>query len=381
VVINALGIEAYGFTEVVSSSFKLTFLIIVIIILGCINGGAGTAGKIGTADWSTLITVYDDVVVDHWVAGFFMSLSIAAFAYVGVEIPAASALEARVPVGRDPRHNRVVGRTVQTTAIWGSVFAGALYVLAGILVSLNIKWDDPRLPRMPWVVVPTTTNSPSTPDSAFIIVAMGSGIPGLAGSLNIFLLFTALSCANTQLYVASRTLFALTRGLAGNKNQPFYIRWLAALGRTNRRKVPMRALMASCIFAWVPYLYLDPHNGNGTSIGTLLNVLAQMGSVGVVIVWTCECWAFLRFYYCVHEESDDLRSVSMVRRWNPGKNDLPDDYPYRGHGQPFTAYLAIAGCIFILFVASGASLWKQWDTNAFLSAYLAVSQSLRGRPN
>jgi yeast amino acid transporter len=352
--------------------------------MGCINGGAGGGGKVGISDWSTAITVYDDAVVDNWVAGFFMSLSIAAFAYVGVEIPAASALEARVPVGRDPRHNRVVGRTVQFTAIWGSVFAGALYVLAGILVSLNIKWDDPRLPRMPWVVVPATSprpaNSTSAPDSAFIIVAVGSAIPGLAGSLNIFLLFTALSCANTQLYVASRTLFALTRGLSGRPNQPFYIRWLASLGRTNRRKVPMRALLASCIFAWVPYLYLDPANGSTTSIGTLLNILAQMGSVGVVIVWTCECWAFLRFYYCVNQESDHLRPVSMVRRWNPGKNDLPDDYPYRSHGQPFTAYIAITGCLFILIVASGAAIWKQWNTNAFLSAYLAVSRFLQKDP-
>jgi len=250
-----------------------------------------------------------------------------------------------------------------------------LYVLAGILVSLNIKWDDPRLPRMPWVVANTTaplaTKSTSSQDSAFIIVAVGSGIPGLAGTLNIFLLFTALSCANTQLYVSSRTLFALTRGLAGRPDQPFYIRWLASLGRTNRRKVPMRALMASCVFAWVPYLYLDPSNGNGTSIGTILNVLTQMGSVGVVIVWACQCWAFLRFYYCVNEESDHLRPVTMVRRWNPGKNDLPDDYPYRSHGQPFTAYIAITGCLFILIIASGAALWKKWNTNAFLSAYLA----------
>lgn len=292
--------KAYGFTEVISSTFKMCFLIIVIVVMGCINGGAGVGDKIGTLDWSTDIIVFDDAVVDHWVGGFFLSLSIAAFAYIGVEIPAASALEARVPVGRDQRQSRVVGRTVQFTTIWGSVFAGAFYVLAGILVSLNIKWDDPRLPRMPWVVANTTTplatNSTSSPDSAFIIVAVGSAIPGLAGSLNIFLLFTALSCANTQLYIASRTLFALTRGLSGLPNQPFYLRWLAFFGRTNRRKVPMRALMASCVFAWVPYLYLDPSNGNGTSIGSILNVLSQVGS-GVVIVWACECWAFLRFYY------------------------------------------------------------------------------------
>jgi hypothetical protein len=65
----------------------------------------------------------------------------------------------------------------------------------------------------------------------------------------------------------------------------------------------------------------------------------------------------------------------MVRRWNHGSNDLEDDYPYRSHGQPITAYVAIASCLFILIIANGASLWKNWNTNAFLSAYLAVSRS------
>jgi len=278
-----------------------------------------------------------------------------------VEIVAASALEARVPVEKDSEHKGAVGKTVRFTAIWISPVAGMLYVLAGILVSLNIHWDDPSLARMPWI--PTDKNS--TSDSAFIIVADAAGVPGLAGTLNVFLLATALTCANTNMYVASRTLFALTRDLSGGPEQPFYVRCVAYLGKTNRRKVPMRALIFSCFFGWVPFLFLSPSNGPGTSIGTILNVLSQMGSVGVVIVWCCECWAFLRFYYCVHKESDYLRPISMVRRWNRGTNELADDYPYRSHGQPFTAYAAIASCLFILIVANGASLWKQWRIEAF----------------
>jgi yeast amino acid transporter len=61
----------------------------------------------------------------------------------------------------------------------------------------------------------------------------------------------------------------------------------------------------------------------------------------------------------------------MVRRWDRRKDE--DDYPYRSHGQPFTAYAALTSCLFLLIVANGASLWKEWNINAFLSAYLAVS--------
>jgi amino acid transporter len=195
VILNSLGIEAYGFAEVISSSLKLAFLLVIIIIMGCINAGAGAGNQIGTSDWSKTIAVYDDAVVDHWVAALFMSMSIAAFSYVGVEIVAASALEARVPIERGVQQRGAVGKTVRFTAIWTSPFAAMLYVLAGILVSLNIKWDDPRLPRMPWIV----TNNDSTPDSAFVIVAKSAQLHGLAGTMNVFLLTTALTCANTNL--------------------------------------------------------------------------------------------------------------------------------------------------------------------------------------
>jgi yeast amino acid transporter len=76
--------------------------------------------------------------------------------------------------------------------------------------------------------------------------------------------------------------------------------------------------------------------------------------------------------HSVNRESDVLREVEMVNRWNYG-SEKPDDYAYRSHGQPFTAYAAIAGCLFILIIANGASLWKEFNANAFLSAYLAVS--------
>lgn len=195
VIVNSLGIEAYGFSEVIFSGMKLAFLLVVIVVMGCINAGAGVGSPIGTSDWSNKITVYDNAAVNHWSAAFFMSLSIAAFSYVGVEIVAASALEARVPIERGSKQRGAVGKTVRFTAVWLSPFAALLYVLAGILVSLNIQWNDPRLPRMPWII----TNNNSSPDSAFIIVAKGAGLHGLAGTLSVFLLFTALSCANTNL--------------------------------------------------------------------------------------------------------------------------------------------------------------------------------------
>jgi amino acid transporter len=260
-----------------------------------INQGAGAGTKLGTSVYPETVIVRDLAATDSWAQAFLMSLSIAAFAFVGVETTAAFALEARVTEERNPSNSRTIGKTVKFSAVYISFLAGVMYVLAGVLVTLNIKWDDPRLPRMSWVTGPLEDGTGSTA-SAFVLVAEASKVPGLAGTLNVFLMFTALSCANTNLYVASRSLFSLTRSLDGGPRQPWYTRLLAYFGKTNNRKVPLRALIASCIFAWIPFLYLASAHGPDTSIGTILDVLSEMGSIGVIIVWACECWAYIRFH-------------------------------------------------------------------------------------
>lgn len=287
--------QLYGLIEVIGGTLKLSFLAVIIVVMIAINQGAGSGPKLGTTLYPNTIIVRDLDVTNSWAQAFFMSLSIAAFAFVGVEITAASALEARVPEERNPTQSRAIGRTVKFSAVYISFFAGAMYVLAGVLVTLNIKWDDTKLPRMSWVKAPTEAGIGSTA-SAFVLVAEASKIPGLAGTMNVFLMFTALTCANTNLYVASRALFSLTRSLDGGPGQPWYTRFLAYFGKTNNRKVPLRALVASCVFAWIPFLYLASAHGPDTSIGTILDVLSEMGSIGVIIVWACECWAYIRFY-------------------------------------------------------------------------------------
>jgi amino acid transporter len=66
--------------------------------------------------------------------------------------------------------------------------------------------------------------------------------------------------------------------------------------------------------------------------------------------------------------------LERFRRFpQPGVDDL---YPWRAHGQPINMYLALCGCLFILFIADGAALWHgKFLVPGFLSAYLAVCSS------
>lgn len=54
------------------------------------------------------------------------------------------------------------------------------------------------------------------------------------------------------------------------------------------------------------------------------------------------------------------------------ERDDSNEYPYRSHGQPLLAYLAFAGCLFLLVVAGGAALWNGFHLLPFVAPYLTV---------
>lgn len=221
-----------------------------------------------------------------------MSLSVISYAYIGVEIVAASALEAKWPEPRSHSLHQersedsqssasetLIGRTVKFTASFMPLLVGVAYTLSAILVCLNIRLDDCALPRLSWVQNTTACHRSSDDDrqryknettSAFVIIAGRSTVRGLDHVFNAFLVFSGLTCANTNLYVASRTLFGLTSRLDGGSGQPWVLRALAWLGRTNNRKVPFRAMVFSAaVFWWVPFLQISGWTDVNTPIGTV----------------------------------------------------------------------------------------------------------------
>lgn len=76
-----------------------------------------------------------------------------------------------------------------------------------------------------------------------------------------------------------------------------------------------------------------------------------------------------------HRHTLQSRKIAQVQRWNYENND----YPYRSHGQPFLAYMALIGCLFLLVVSNGAAVWKGFHVLPFLSAYLVVSWFAPGK--
>lgn len=161
----------------------------------------------------------------------------ASYAFCGVEILAVVALEAK-----DPDHSLLWWPTKHIARI-----VLLVYFFSAFMFYLNVSWQDSALVSFPEIN--------TSPASIIMIAATNSEISVLPGLLNGCLIMTVLSAANTALYVASRTLYALTRGLKHNGSQ--LDKFIARLATTHTTGVPTWSLMVSAVIfgIWLPWVH------------------------------------------------------------------------------------------------------------------------------
>lgn len=159
------------------------------------------------------------------------------YSFLGVEVVAITAFEAR-----DLPSLRVPSR-------WIAYVVFVLYLLVTIGELLDVSWLDQDLPP---VYGGISMHQPPKPRSRTIIVlaALHARWPNIAGLVTGALLYSALSAANTNLYISSRTLYGMTRRPGKHFN------WLRVLGVVwHKNGVPMVALVVSAIsFMWLPVI-------------------------------------------------------------------------------------------------------------------------------
>jgi amino acid transporter len=129
----------------------------------------------------------------------------------------------------------------------------ALYLAMIIALYFNVSWTDSKLPNLIDHILqgslnfaPTVNNTPNSSSSVLIIAAINAKIKGLPGLLNGCLIFAALSSANTALYVASRSLYGLTRDFSSSRH--YGLKLASAFGRTSAaRDIPAWAVLFSAL--------------------------------------------------------------------------------------------------------------------------------------
>lgn len=176
----------------------------------------------------------------------------AVFAFLGTELVGVTLGEAANP-------RKVIPRAIKLTFYRILLFYVVLVFLLGMIVPYNSK-----------LLIDANKEAYNTAAaSPFVVAIKLSGIKALPGILNACILIFVFSAANSDLYIASRTLF----GLAHEKKAP------KIFTRTDKRGVPIYALGLSTAFCLLAFL------GVSTSSYTVFKYFVDLVTMFGLLTW------------------------------------------------------------------------------------------------
>ena len=183
---------------------------------------------------------------------FFVNMIIMILNYQGTEIIGLAASEAENP-------KIDISRAMKRI----SLIVTGLYVTPMFLLALIYPWQSANISS-----------------SVFAEALKSYGFISFAKIFSIFIIAGALSCANSALYAATRTLHALS----DFRMSPQFF------GKLNPSGVPARGVLFSFLLIWliIAITYFAP------SEKVYLNLMGLSGCTGS-IAWISICWAQIRF--------------------------------------------------------------------------------------
>lgn len=156
-------------------------------------------------------------------------MSSAVFSFLGAELVGVTAGEAQNP-------RRAIPRAVRLTFFRILLF----YIILILLLGLNIPYNSPLL----LTAATASTHSVNANASPFVVAAKLALIPTLPSLINACILIFTFSAANSDLYIATRTLYSLSI----EHNAP------SIFSRTDSRGVPIYALGLSSTLCTIAYI-------------------------------------------------------------------------------------------------------------------------------
>ena len=199
VCINYFGVRFFGEFEFWLSSIKiLTLCGIIILSLVLALGGGPDHDRKGFRYWKNpgAFKPYPGIANQNKAkfVAFWSSLVTAVFAYLGTELIGVTVGEAQNP-------RKTIPRAIKLTFFRILIF----YCLSVLFLGMIIPYNSPKL----ILANKVTTNSASA--SPFVAAITLAGIKVLPGFLNGCILLFVFSASNSDLYIASRTIYSLAK--------------------------------------------------------------------------------------------------------------------------------------------------------------------------
>src|SRR5271167_74943 len=204
--VNARSVGSFGEFEYWFSMIKVSAIIVFILLGLAILFGVHQQRPIGLENFRA----YGGFLPNGWL-GVWLALAFVIFSFIGSEVVAVTAGEARDPQRTVPRAMRnMLARLI-------IFYVGAIAILVGVI---------------PWTQIQPGQSITVSP---FVRVFDLMHIPAAAHVINFVVLTAALSSMNCNLYLGTRMMFSLAR--AGYAPE--------VLGRVSSKSTPLPALLLS----------------------------------------------------------------------------------------------------------------------------------------
>jgi D-serine/D-alanine/glycine transporter len=271
--LNLPTVKAFGEMEFWFAIIKVVAVLALIVV-----GGYMIATKFTSPNGSeaSIANIWNDGgMFPHGFMGFILGFQIAIFAFGGVELVGTTAAETKDP-------EKVMPRAINSIPVRVMLFyVGALAVIMAI---------------SPW-----RTLDPG--NSPFIGMFTLAGLGIAAVVVNLVVLTSAASSANSGIYSTSRMLY----GLGKDGNAP------AAFGELSKRKVPQNALLFSCVWMVLALVMLY----SGDSVMGAFVIVTSLGSVIIIATWSM----IMATYIVYRRRRPHLHETSNFKM--PGSTFMP----------------------------------------------------------
>ncbi|KAG7450864.1 amino acid permease [Guyanagaster necrorhizus] len=323
VIINLFGAGTYGEAEFIFASIKV-IAIVGLIILGVILdlGGGPNRDRLGFRYWKNpgpFVNYQGITGAKGQFLGFWTVLTQAAFSFIGTEVVAISAGEAKNPRQTLPKAIRKV-----------YVRIILFYILGTLVIGLLVPSSDARL----------NLNDGTAASSPFVIAIENAGLSVLPHIINAALLTSAWSAAASDLYTSSRALYGLAA--TGNAPRVFLI--------TLKNGLPIVSILTCASSGLLAYMSVNE------TAGKVFGWFASIAAVAGLMSWFGISITYIRFYAGLKAQGIDRKELPYYNRLNP--------------------YLAWYSMIFSIIIAffSGWSVFLkgQWATDSFITKYLPL---------
>jgi len=270
VAVNALQVGRFGEFEYWFALIKVTAILAFIVIGFALIAGIGPTPPHVLSN----LTGHGGFLPFGF-KGVWLALTLALTSYMGVEVIAVTAGEARNPAESIPRAMR--------TIVFRLIFFYVLAIFAMLAVT-------------PWNRLGSTTGILGSP---FVSAFSAVGIPYAASIMNLVVITAALSSCNTDLYLTTRMLFSLSR-------DGYAPQWIGSVGQNGVPRGALALSTAGMVAAILLAIYAP---------GRAFLMLYGVAIAGMFFVWAVILLSHIRFRNSLNSETGMRLAFSPYSNW------------------------------------------------------------------